>query len=45
VVDQIGRLHAELVRIGLDARTILVVTTDHGESLGEHGVHWDHHSL
>lgn len=34
---QVGRVLAELRQLGLDERTIVVVTADHGESLGEHG--------
>jgi len=45
-VDQeIGRLRAELERLGVAGRTILVVTADHGESLGEHGVWFNHFGL
>jgi arylsulfatase A-like enzyme len=34
---QIGRLVADLERRGLLDRTIVIVTADHGESLGDHG--------
>ena len=45
-VDQeIGRLRAEIERLGIADRTILVVTADHGESLGEHGLYFDHFGL
>jgi len=45
-VDQeIGRLRAEIERLGIAERTILVVTADHGESLGEHGLYFDHFGL
>jgi arylsulfatase A-like enzyme len=36
--DQIGRLLDELARRGLDGRTVVVVTGDHGEGFGEHGI-------
>jgi len=36
--QQIGRLLDELARRGLDRRTVIVVTGDHGEGFGEHGV-------
>ena len=45
VDQQIGRVRAELERLGLAERTILVITADHGESLGEHGVYFDHNGL
>jgi len=35
--SQFGRLLAALARQGLDDRTILVVTSDHGEELFDHG--------
>jgi arylsulfatase A-like enzyme len=35
---QIGRVLAELDRLGLDERTIVVITSDHGEAFQEHGV-------
>jgi len=34
--DQIGQLFDELKRRGLDQRTMVVITSDHGEMLGEH---------
>jgi arylsulfatase A-like enzyme len=34
----LGELLAELARRSLDRNTILIVTSDHGESLGEHGL-------
>ena len=35
--DLVGRLDAALERLGLKGETLLVVTSDHGEGLGEHG--------
>jgi tetratricopeptide (TPR) repeat protein len=35
--DQIGRVVAALERLGLARRTLVVLTSDHGEGLGEHG--------
>ncbi|MEX1026109.1 MAG: sulfatase [Planctomycetota bacterium] len=41
---ELGRLFAELDRRGLTDDTIVVVTADHGESLGEHA-YWFEHGL
>lgn len=35
---QIGRLTDRLAQLGLDERTAVVVTADHGEGLGDHGL-------
>ncbi len=42
---QFGRLRAELARLGIADRTIVVLTADHGESLGEHGIWFEHLGL
>jgi arylsulfatase A-like enzyme len=39
---EIGRLLAELAGAGLEEETVVVVVADHGESLGEHGIYYDH---
>jgi len=36
--QQIGRLLDELVRLPSNERTIIIITSDHGESMGEHNV-------
>lgn len=36
--DAVGRIRNELVKEGLDKNTIIVYTSDHGVSLGEHGL-------
>lgn len=41
----VGQVLAELDRLDLSDDTIVVVTADHGESLGEHGIYFDHHGL
>jgi len=38
---EIGRLLDELGRRGLLDRTLVILTSDHGEQMGEHGL-WDH---
>ena len=35
---QVGRLVGELERLGLSENTVILVTSDHGEMLGEHGM-------
>ena len=35
--EQVGRLDAALARLGLKDETALLVTSDHGEGLGDHG--------
>ncbi len=40
--DQIGRLIDLLEEKGIRGRTMVVVTSDHGESLGEHGLYFAH---
>jgi arylsulfatase A-like enzyme len=42
---QLGRLLDGLARLGVADRTIVVVTADHGESLGEHGIWFNHIGL
>lgn len=39
---QVGRLVEALRREGILDDTLLIVTSDHGESLGEHGYYFDH---
>lgn len=43
--DQLARLFTYLEETGLADRTIMIVTADHGEGLGEHGVAFDHYGL
>ncbi len=38
VDDKVGELVGEVRRLGLGGRTVVVVTGDHGEMLGEHGM-------
>lgn len=43
VDDQVGRLLDALRRRGLDKNTLIIITADHGEGLGQHG-HVGHQS-
>jgi len=45
VDKQISRIVRFLKKHNLVEKTIIVVTADHGESLGEHGIYYDHHGL
>jgi arylsulfatase A-like enzyme len=43
--QQLGRLFRELKEGNLWDDTIIIITSDHGESLTEHGIFFDHHGL
>lgn len=45
VDTQIGRLVRVLKNKNILDNTIILVTSDHGESLTEHGIYFDHHGL
>jgi len=45
VDGEVGRLVEELDGLGLGRDTVVVVVADHGESLGEHGIFFDHEGL
>jgi arylsulfatase A-like enzyme len=45
VDDQIGDLLAELKNRGLEENTIVILTADHGESLGDHGLQFHTNAL
>ncbi len=40
--EEIGRFLAELDAMNLSGSTVIVLTADHGESLGEHDYYFDH---
>lgn len=42
---EVGALVDALAALGLGGDTIVVVVADHGESLGEHGIFFDHEGL
>ena len=42
---ELGNLFRELDRRGLTQNTLIIVTSDHGEEFGEHGVFWHGNSL
>lgn len=39
---EIGRLRSALAELGLDNNTLIILTADHGESLGEHNLYFEH---
>lgn len=41
----VGHLVDHLKSLGMRDDTAVIVTADHGESLGEHGIYFDHHGL
>ena len=43
--EQVGRLLAQLRALGLDAKTLVVVSADHGENLGENNLYGDHQTV
>ncbi len=45
VDDEIGRLIQALERWGILEECIVLLTADHGESITEHGIYFDHHGL
>jgi arylsulfatase len=45
VDGEIGRLMEALKEHGIADQTLVIITSDHGESLTEHGIYFDHHGL
>ena len=45
VDEQIGILLRKIKELDLDKRSILIITADHGELLGEHGIYFCHSTL
>jgi len=45
VDSNIGRIYATLEELSLVDDTLLIITADHGESLTEHDIFFDHHGL
>jgi arylsulfatase A-like enzyme len=43
--EQMGRLWEIMEEQGLLDNTLIILTSDHGESLLEHGIYFDHHGL
>jgi len=42
---EIGRLVKTIKELGIEDKTLLILTSDHGESLDEHDIYFDHHGL
>ncbi|MBD3229219.1 MAG: sulfatase-like hydrolase/transferase, partial [Candidatus Lokiarchaeota archaeon] len=45
VDEQLGILFDYLKKNNLNQNTLVILTSDHGESLDEHGIYFDHHGL
>lgn len=45
VDGEIGRIMEALKKHGIADQTLVIITSDHGESLTEHGIYFDHHGL
>lgn len=43
--EQVGRVLTELERLGLAKNTVVVLVSDHGQQLGEHGGMWEKMTL
>src|SRR6266511_1115681 len=43
--DGVAKLVGTLDDLGLGERTLVIFTADHGESLTEHGIYFEHHGL
>ncbi len=43
--DSLGRVFTRLRAAGIDERTCVLIIGDHGESLTEHGIYFEHHGL
>ena len=41
----IRRIFTKLEELGLYEDTLIVITSDHGETLNDHGIYFDHHGL
>jgi arylsulfatase A-like enzyme len=41
----IRRIFTRLEELGLYENTLIVITSDHGETLNDHGIYFDHHGL
>lgn len=43
--SELGRLISKLKELGVYDDCTIIVIADHGESLGEHGIYWDHEGI
>ncbi|RLE93922.1 MAG: sulfatase [Thermoprotei archaeon] len=43
--DKVKKIYEKLEELGILDDTIIIITADHGESMGEHNIFYDHHGL
>jgi len=43
--EKVKKLYEKLEELGIVDDTVIIVTSDHGESMGEHDIFFDHHGL
>ena len=43
--DKVKKIYEKLEELGIIDDTIIIITADHGESMGEHDIFYDHHGL
>lgn len=45
VDEKVGKVVGLLEELKLSEETLLIITSDHGESLTKHGIYFDHHGV
>ncbi|HDI75144.1 MAG TPA: DUF229 domain-containing protein [Thermoprotei archaeon] len=43
--DKVRKIYEKLEELGIIDDTLIIITADHGESMGEHNIFYDHHGL